>query len=296
MSAFALLVLLAAQAGPASQPASQPAMGPAGRASDVSAELTIIMELGENAVHVQENWFLRNPAGKSVPASELAIVSPAGAKFLRLDEQNAGGFKAREDSTVLESTRPLGPEGTDVTSGYILDAKGSSITFDRAVPFSLRSARLIIPDFDGLTLSTSHPTNRRTRDLNGQRFAVYDLTAIPAGTTLPITLDGLPSQNAWPRRVALVAVFGIVAWMAWALKTRAVPGSSESVQLSPLSSRARRDQIVKAIEVLERDFREQKISEKKYQRRKDELMSELAGALRELEIAAHGERGAAADA
>src|SRR6185503_5816813 len=97
-----------------------------------------------------------------------------------------------------------------------------------------------------------------------------------------------PARAPWPKWLALLAVGGIVAWMAWALANRAKPSETMRHVVSPVSARARRDQIVKAIEVLDRDLQTEKIKPKKYERRHAELMHELAEVLHEIELAGRG--------
>lgn len=296
--AFVVATSLASQpAGAASQPSapsSQPVnTGEAGTARDVAATVTIIFEVNERVLSVQEDWNLGNPANRAIPLAELEIPTPPKSKFLRV-EPTTKGYVARETSIGLEATESLVGQRT-VQTGYILDLSGDSIDVKRPMPFSMQSVRIVIQDFPGLEVTTSAPSERRTRELNGATYAIYDLTSQPAGASLTIGLDGLPSRTIWPARFALGAVAAILAWMIWALSTRRAPGGGTTSEVvSPMAARARRDQIVKAIEVLERDFAAETIKEKKYERRRGELMRELATVLREIELAKEASAGPSA--
>lgn len=292
MNATLCLVLgLAAQAGaqpapPASQPASQPAAGVAagvaGTARDVLADVTIIFEVGERALNVQEGWNLTSPAGRTIPAPELSVPMPPGAKFLAVDP-NIKGHKAEETSTAMTATQPL-TGAREANASYVFDLDGDEAHLARVVPFSIQRARLVIQSSPGLTLSTNVPAERRSRELSGVEYNIYDIGAIAAGSELRIDLDGLPSRTIWPRRAAAVIAVLMVGWMFWAISTRSAPGLGGTTALSPLSARARRDQLVKALEVLERDLHEEKVKPKRYERRRSELMQELARVLREVEL------------
>ncbi|MCK6549488.1 hypothetical protein L6R52_26855 [Myxococcota bacterium] len=296
--AFALATTLASQpSGAASQPAqpsSQPVVqGEPGTARDVAAAVTIIFEVNERVLSVQEDWTIGNPANRAIPLDQLEIPTPRKSKFLRV-EPTTKGYTARETSVGLQATEPLTGQRT-VQAGYILDLSGGSIDVNRPIPFSMQTVRIVIQDSPGLEVKTSVPSEKRTRDLSGVTYAVYDIASVPAGATLTISLDGLPSRTIWPARAALASVFAILAWMVWALVTKRAPGGgATSDVVSPMAARARRDQIVKAIEVLERDFAAEKIKEKKYERRRSELMKELAVVLREIELAKEAAAGPSA--
>lgn len=285
----ALLVLLAIGQAAAAPPvpAAQPgeAAQTPGTASDASAEATIIYELGERQLNAQENWTLKSASGKTIPASEVRIPLPPKAKLLRLDEKQRSGFRAREDSTAIEATEPLGPQSRDLTAGYLLEVSGTSVEIERTMPFATERSRVVIQEAPGLTVTTNVKSERRTRDLGGHAFAIYDLAPMPSGTKLQLTINGLPARSQLPRRLAMAAVVVIVGWMLFALATRSVPrGDPDARAHNPVSARARRDQLVKALEVLERDFKTEQIKEKRYQRRRDDLMKALAAVLREVEL------------
>src|SRR5262249_51962272 len=107
MIAFAPLSIAAlAIAQAASQPA--PLVG-GGTARDIGADLTLIFEVGEHQMNVQESWALHNRTGASIAANQVSVPLPKGAKFGRLDERTHG-FKINDGFTALDSTEPL-PSG-----------------------------------------------------------------------------------------------------------------------------------------------------------------------------------------
>ena len=79
----------------------------------------------------------------------------------------------------------------------------------------------------------------------------------------------------------MVVCLALLGWLVMGLVGSSAEGPTEA-KLGPLSAQAQRDQIVKAIEILERDRDD--FPAKRYERRKKELMTELASVLREIEL------------
>lgn len=282
-SALVLLLLLPTQ--PASQPASQPAAfgGPQGTASDVYGELTLLFEISEKALGTQESWTLRNASGKTIPADQLQMVMPAGSKKLRLDEASTG-FHAAETGDRITADKPMGQEDRTLAGTYEVPITGSDMVIRRTLPFNMGRARVIFEELPGLTVTSNVEGVRRSRDLNGLKFAIWDFGAMKPGSEFELRIQGLPTQRHWPRNVALILGALIVGWAIRALRTGEVPGANIAAAIGPLSGRARRDRLVKAIEIVKRDFEAGKLNDKQYARRNEQLMQELAIVLREIEI------------
>jgi len=285
MSAAALALLLLAQ--PASQPASQPNLPGGGRAADVTGTVTVILEVDEHRLKTQESWSLSNASGKSVAPSELVFELPDGSRRLALDE-DVPGFVAAEDGSRFFADRPLGAGVTTVAGAYMWDFDGDTAVASRRVPVNVNGMRLIIEDIDGLNLTSNLEFQRRVRELNGLNFAIFDFSPLKAGQRWELRISGLPSHSTMPRTVATAAAIAIVIWAVLALVKRE---DSEEQTYGPLSARARRDQIVKALEILERDRAAEKVKPKRYERRHGELMASLATVLREIELAEARRRG-----
>ncbi|MEQ8274522.1 MAG: hypothetical protein RMA76_45500 [Deltaproteobacteria bacterium] len=281
------LVLLAVMAQPASQPAapsSQPArkaLKTGGTGADVKADAIIMVDVEESSLNWQESWTLTNESGKAIGANHLRI--PVGvARLLRVDE-DVPGFAAEADSSAVYATSGMGEGAKSVAFAYLTDTSGTGLTVRRRIPVNVTKGTLIFPLIDGLSVASNHPLNERTADMNGRRFLIYDIANIPAGLDLELTVSGLPSHSRNPRLIAGALAIFVLVWMAWAL----VEGKKKrgEVVLGALSPVARRDRIVKAIELLERDFDNDVIKEKRYRRRHEELMAELAAVLREIDLA-----------
>lgn len=271
----------------ASQP-SQPALPTGGSAASVTGQVTIIVELEEHRLKTQESWTLSNPSGKSVAADQLSFPMPEDATRLSIDE-DIPGFKAAEDATRIYADRPLSGGQSTFAGAYFWPMDGDTARWARKIPVNVNGMRLIIENVDGLTVESNLKYTNRVRELNGLNFAIFDFEPMPAGQVFDLTVTGLPSKTTLPRTVTLALVFSVVVWVILSLLRK--PDSSEQT-LGPLSAQARRDQIIKALELLEADKATDKVKPKRYERRHNELMAELAKVLREIDLARPASGGA----
>lgn len=276
---IAWLLLLAAQ--PASMPASAPALAPGGTGADVSATVTFIFELDEGRLKAQESWNFDNRSGKRIGTEHLVFTLPAGAQRLGVDE-DAAGWKGAEDSTRFFAINPLGAGASSVGAAYFLPFSGSSLRTTRTIPVQTVGMRVIIEDVDGLKVSANLKHQHRVSELNGLHFAIYDFEPLKANQTLELTFSGLPSRSTIPRGAAVLACVLIFVWML--ISIRSSKSEVGTAGIGPLSAQARKEQIVKALELLERQFASQEVKERRYLRRHEELTRELAEVLRELEL------------
>lgn len=287
MSAWGLLLLLTAQGAPPAEPSSQPSSQPAailpgGTGADVSARVTIIYELDETSMRAQESWSLSNSSGKSVDPNSLVFTLPGQVRRLELDERTSG-FQVTANQ--VRATQPLNPGGKELGLTYAFDAPGDTLHLQRPTPVNIDAGRLIMEQVSGIKLEANVPFTSRTTNLNGIEFIIFDFGGVPAGGALDLKVTGLPSKATWPRNLAVLLSLGLVGWTAYVLLNQRILKAKVAPPLGALSAQARRDQIVKALEILERDRTGDAVKDKRYQRRHAELMQELAAVLREIEIA-----------
>ena len=284
-AAFLVALALAGQPSvPASQPSSRPGAGlqPGGTGKDVAGQVTFILELDEGRVKVQESWNFQNDSGRLVGKEHLRFELPAGSRRVSVDE-NVRGFAATDDGKALYATDAMASGSKTLAAAYFVDTPDAKATWSRMIPVEVAQGRLIIEAVPGLNIATNVRHSRRDTDLNGIQFSVFDFGPVPAGSRFELTFTGIPSKTTLPRTLALLASALIFGWMVYALRGRRDLAAAGSGVMGPLSAAARRDQIVKALEVLERDFKEERVKEKRYQRRHEELMTELATVLHEIE-------------
>ncbi|MBX2813358.1 MAG: hypothetical protein KTR25_16200 [Myxococcales bacterium] len=264
-----------------SQPSSAPAGAPASK-SELRSQATFILELDENHMKVQENWQIQNPTSGFVPAKDLVFSLGDGARRLTVDE-DVVGFEANEAGTVISAKRALGPGSHGFAGAYLAPVHDGRLRFSRRFPVPIQAGRVIVEDIAGLDLKANIPLSRRTRDLNGLSFVIFDFNQVPADSLFEFQVTGLPSRNGWPRTIAFGLCGLALIWMLYALLNN--PQRDQVHQtMGALSAEARREQLLKALELLEEDRQAGKIVDKQHDRRHASLMRELADVLREQDI------------
>ena len=272
---------LAALPGVAHAQASRPASGPV-QPDEVRAQLTLIFELDEHHLKVQEMWQLENPTTGSVPAADLEFPLGTSVRRFKLDE-DVEGFAANAEGSLVRATRDMGPGSGGFAGNYLLDFDGNEAIIERTLPVPVAAARIILEDFDGLEVDGSTQFSRRLRDLNGLTFQVYDFGGLEAGHRFRARIGGIPTRTTLPRDIALVLSIAAFGWMIVQVARRR-PNLQTSPVLGALSAEARREQLLRALELLEEDRISGRIEGRKHDRRRKALMQELADVLREIDI------------
>lgn len=273
------LLLAAAAYGQSSQPASAPGrlVGP----EALRAQLTIIIEIDENHLKVQENWQIQNPSQGTVSPEALVFDLGTGIRRATLDE-DVTAFGIEEGENVVRGKTALGPGNHGFALSYLLDHAGAEARFDRSFPIAVTAGRLIIEEVDGLEAVSSLSLPSRVSDQNGLTFRIFDFGGLTPGQRFDVTFKGLPSRNAIPRLLAVVLSVGAFVWMLVAVGR---PRERNKGVRGALSATARRDQLVRALELLEEDRSAGRTPEATYAKRRSELVGQLADVLRELDLA-----------
>ena len=280
---FFLLATLAVSAPdqPSSQPTSRPKTARVGALSDLALEGTLIFEADEHVLKIQESLTVNNTMGTRLPADAFQLVLPRGAKRLSLDEKVVG-FEKDEAGQVIKAKVPFGPETENISGAYMIDISQGKGQMQRSFPAKVSRLRLIMEAIDGLKVSVNQPHTTRENALNGIQFKIIDVEGFSADVPLEVIFDGLPSRTLWPRRFSVLLSLLIVFVTGMVLRRQK---RDASVPIGVLSPQVRRDQIVRAVEVLESSRTAEKISEKKYQRRRKKLVLELSRVMEELKTA-----------
>lgn len=268
-----------AQTTPPHGAASRPATtGPIGKVGPevLRAQATFILEIDEKKLRAQESWQIQNPSNGAVPASALVFGLGNGTSKVALDE-NTPGFELREGDDSVRASQDLGPGMAGFGAAYFIEKTGGSVTLNRTFPV-MTQGRIILPSLDGVRLETSMPTSMRTRELDGIVWQIYEYTDVVGPVRL--TLTGLPTPATWPRDLMLVLCGLAVVWMVVSLlRTPKLTPAPITVA----SAETRREQLLRAIELLEQDRRDGVLDGARFANRRKALLAELAQVLAELE-------------
>lgn len=275
-----LLLLFASSAAHAQS--SRPAGGPADP-SALRAQLTLVYELDETAFRVQEMWQIDNPTGGTVPAGGLVFRVPASARGVRLGDDVP--FELADGGTTLVSNQGLGPGPTQLNLGYEVPLDDDSLDLDHTFPVAISLARVIFQRFPGMEVTGLGETQTREREFDGIHFRVFDLAGLPMGHRLTGHIAGIPLPSRLPKHIAVLLSLGALVWLAVGLGDRS---RSARPVLGVLSATARRDQILRALELLETERANTGMKDKAYEKRREALVKELSSVLEEIELQPRG--------
>jgi len=245
--------------------------------------MTVIYELSENALRAKESWRFRNEGGALIAADKFKLNLPENARRIVLDEDSKP-FEIKDQSIYHAAPLPVGELNLGIA--YELPLDGDTALTLRNFPFSLGGARIISENLPGIEFTSSVQASKRTRDLNGIIFAIWDLGGVKPGQTLELKLSGLPTRGTLLRDLTIVCIIFILIWMTWALR-QAAPSTDEMLIDTPrsiMSAGARKTRLLQALEVLDQDLASATIDEKQYTRRQKALLKELATTMRSCQL------------
>ena len=258
-----------------------------------SADGTIYFEANEQGLQAEESWAIRNMGSVPFPAEKLVLTMGPEVTSVHMDGDGSTGFALADDRRSVRATAPLPPGETRVvTLRYGVKLDGARLRIARTLPFEISRARVILEDRPELTLGSSERVTRSERDLNGVRFAIWEMTGVAAGKRLELDMAGLPVRPVWPQGLALLGVAGVLVWAvgaarrgrpAGAARTSGTGGGAQPV-VTPLSGAARRERLVRAVELLDAEHAQGKLDDEQHGRRRRALVGELAVVLRDLAL------------
>lgn len=223
----------------------------------------------EAAVRVEERWSLR--LTDPVAPGGLVLPVPASAENPQTEPDSAR-FELRGGELV--NKQPLEPGIVELVLRYRRATAGGRLEFTRESPFSLMAARLLVSELPGLRVETVPAAQGQLQRFGDERYRVFNLPQQEAGARLLLQIEGLPMARHWPQALAVLAALSVWLWFAWQLKRPAAPRPPQQA----LSLSARKARLLTALRQL--DASRDPARERRYQRRRRELITALAALLK----------------
>mgnify|MGYP006302201639 CR=1 FL=1 len=239
-----------------------------------SADLTVVVDLKEGALQVQESWMIR--LDQPVPAGEMVLPLPAGAERITQPQDQEGWVFEGGRGHVVNRT-DLAAGRTHIFYNYDLPYSSPNVTLRREEPaVHVQGFRLAVPQLDSLSVGTAAPASRSMRELSGVPFELIDiLEPFQGRPTFSADLSGLPVRALWPRWLAVgVCVALLLFTLYLAITARRSKGAADRPELQ-----ARKERLMQALQILEDD--RSSLEPKAYDRRRNELLGDLADVLRQ---------------
>ena len=237
-----------------------------------------MVEFREDRVRITQDAQLANLGAET-------YVFPEGGLALRLPD----GFTSFDSRKVMTDQRlaatdeglsisgSLPPGRVRLTWAYDVPLTGSTFEIEHPVPFPTMEYHVMSDQVDGMTLEVQGFPVGRVVDGGDRRFMSTRHSRRPNDPpleTVSIVIRGIPHGRAVP--LAAVAMASLLALLGLSMLWRP---SEERAAISRAQNR-RRDELLDEIAKLEREREAEQLGPLYYERRRRELRDELAIALR----------------
>jgi hypothetical protein len=252
-------------------PAPQPSV-PAQPGSVVLGEDTrFVFEMGEDGLSVFYVLQLRNSGAAPVDLPKLVFVLPAAEKGAALLEGSSP--RAKVSGRRVEITGPFPPGDTVVQVAYTFPFGQANLTIEQPLPVPLTHLAVVAEKAGGMQLSSPQMPEQQTMPANGKFYIAGRGGALQANQVLTFAFSGMPHYNTWPRDVALLLAFLILAGGAFSTLRGGGRPSAEADRRRELE--ARRDRLFDELTALETEHRQGSTDAARYAERRRELVAAL---------------------
>ena len=224
-------------------------------------------------------------SGPVDPGTPLDIVLPPGASSPTLMEGSTTQATLRGETVRI--TGPYAPGTTSLQIGFSLPDHTRTMQWSQAWPIRYPQPFVAVEQVGAVQLVSPQLPRSETIDAEGgRRFILASGTAIPAGTPLTVTLEGLPAHSTVPRWIAVGVAAVIILGFGWyAVKGPAAPARAALEQ--------ERTRLLRELAEIEQRRRAGQPRAKDADR-EPRLVAELERVMASLEAAPDGGQGAAA--
>jgi len=178
-------------------------------------ESRIITQLTDDRLDIYYVLQVLNSARTPVDIGGPLIVDlPTEARGAALMDQPPPN--ATLTGTRLTVTGPFAPGPTVVSLAFELPFSGGSVSLDQKLPVAMEQPLVLVPQAGGLDVTSPALPQRRTASDQGQPLTIVTGPALAAGSTLSLTVSGLPHHALWPRYTALTLAGVILTIGIWA--------------------------------------------------------------------------------
>ncbi len=275
------LMLVATDANAAPPPGASPAAvagPPVAGTVTFGPETRFVIEIGDDALNVFNMLQITNTGTRPVQtAGPIVLDLPRGAVGVGLMEGSTPGAVAAGSKVSVNG--PFPPGNTVVQFGYSLPLGADTIQIDQRLPIQLPQLSLVVQKTPNMQLASAQIGQRREMAADGNTYIVAQGSEIAAGSTLSLTLSGLPARPAWPKNTAVtLAVVVIAAGIYGAMRKPSAgePASRRSLQ-------GRREKLFGELTALEVQRRKGSIDADTYAARRESLVTALEDLYRGLD-------------
>lgn len=241
-------------------------------------ETRFIVELGEDNLEMYYLLDIMNPGATAVtPETPIIFDLPSDAVASTILQGSSP--QARLNGQRIEVTGPLQPGVTHLEVAYFLPYGNGNVTVSQQLPAALSQLSLLAQKHGGAELSSPQIQNRREMVSQGRTYIVANGPGLTAGSTLTLSLTGLPHHSTLPSTIAVILVLSIMGVGFWVAMGPGDP--SEGARRRKLE--AKRDMLFGTLVRIEEERRDGAIDEARYAGRRRELIAQLERVYRDLD-------------
>jgi hypothetical protein len=162
------------------------------------------------------------------------------------------------------------------------------VTIDQSLPLQLDGVAVLIRKTGELALTSPQLPAVQERNFEGDTYILAQGQKLAAGSTLSMSVSGLPHHTATPRRVALGLAIAVLLTAVWA--SAKPPRGASASRVKQLTGK--REKIFSELVRLEQQRRAGQVDPARYAERRPALIAQLERVYRDLD--ADGGQGAPA--
>ena len=180
----------------------------------------IILQLREEGLSFIETFPLENntdkvfdpgPGGIEIPLPKEAVGAEGAEGAHRIEIRKGIGVAVHGAIAPRRPRDPNGKSPDEVTFGFFLPARGSSLDFEQKFPNGIAEFTFATEQVQGLVIESPQITGRQDREFGGKKYWLMRGEPVPPGGTLRFTVHGLPATDPTGRIVSGVLALGLIA-------------------------------------------------------------------------------------
>jgi hypothetical protein len=260
-------------------------------------QLHFLVSFAPGSVNVAQVFVVGNNSNRSYMGENgqtFTFSLPPQAADVTFQNDPAGD-RFVETENGYADTEPVvpGPQGSSVVAVYAVPYDGDTLEIDVPVPATVVSANVLMQDV-GVKLNSEQLQFAEARSIQGQNFAIYNGTSLPAGQNIKLTLAGLNDLDFTEAggagavtpglvnvdqgllRWIIIGLGGAIIVLAAAVYPYLRPQLTHQAGLDAADPDTRRQQLLLLLARLDETYEAGELDEQVYRRARARYKAELA--------------------
>jgi hypothetical protein len=238
----------------------------------IGEQSRIVMQPREEALEVYYLLDIANNAKSPVnTAAPFEFDMPDGARGCGI-MQGSSPLAAVSGAHVTV-TGPFAPGSTFVQVACEVPAESGDVAIEQRFPAALEHLAVVVKKVGDTTLRSPQLREQRELPSEGDVFIAATGGAVAAGQPIELNVGGVPHHSAAPRRIALGLAMAIALAGVWAAGRPAEDRTARAAERKRLTTR--RDKLFNELVRLEQDRRSDRVDDRRYSTRREEIIAAL---------------------